>query len=184
MKTLLILSPHPEIAETIRAGVNPGQYRVIHRVGAEEAEPLLAHGMAQACVLDVELTGVQGIWLIEKLRRCDAKCPIIVYAGAKQSEWEEEAYLRGVSHVLSKPVRPRALNAVLDRLFAVPSAVRRAGADGKTRRSSNQPPLRCRSRCPARPNRSASSAASPPCFRTPSTLKRCCASFCCNSARS
>ncbi len=121
MKTLLILSPHPEIAETIRGGVNPSQYRVIHRVGAEEAEPLLAHGMAQACVLDVELSGVQGIWLIEKLRRCDAKCPIIVYTGAKQSEWEEEAYLRGVSHVLSKPVRPRALNAVLDRLFAVPS---------------------------------------------------------------
>ena len=122
MKTLLILSPHPEIAETIRAGVNPGQYRVIHRVGADEAEPLLAHGMAQACVLDVELTGVQGIWLVEKLRRCDPKCPIIVYTGAKQSEWEEEAYLRGVSHVLSKPVRPRALNAVLDRLFATPSA--------------------------------------------------------------
>lgn len=122
MKTLLILSPHPEIAEAIRAGVNPGQYRVIHRVGAEEAEPLLAHGMAQACILDIELTGVSGIWLVEKLRRWDPQCPIIVYTGAKQSEWEEEAYLRGVSHVLSKPVRPRALNALLDRLFAAPSA--------------------------------------------------------------
>ena len=121
MKTLLILSPHPEIAETIRAGVNPSQYRVIHRAGAEEAEPLLAHGMAQACVLDVELTGVQGIWLVEKLRRSDPKCPIIVYTGAKQSEWEEEAYLRGVTHVLSKPVRVRAFSALLDRLFAVPS---------------------------------------------------------------
>lgn len=121
MKTLLVLSPHPEIAETIRAGVNPGQYRVIYRVGAEEAEPLLAHGMAQACVLDVELTGVQGIWLVEKLRRSDPKCPILVYTSAKQSEWEEEAYLRGVTHVLSKPVRPRALNALLDRLFAAPS---------------------------------------------------------------
>ena len=122
MKTLLILSPHPEIAETIRAGLNPGQYRVIYRVGAEEAEPLLAHGMAEVCVIDVELTGVQGIWLIEKLRRCGPKCPLIVYAGAKQSEWEEEAYLRGVTHVLSKPVRPRALNALLDRLIVTPSA--------------------------------------------------------------
>ena len=108
MKTLLVLSPHPEIAETIRAGVNPGQYRVIHRVETEEAEPLLTHGMAHVCVVDVELTGVQGIWLVEKLRRRDPKCPIILYTGAKQSEWEEEAYLRGVTHVLSKPVRPRA----------------------------------------------------------------------------
>ena len=121
MKTLLVLSPHPEIAETIRAGVNPGQFRVIHRVGAEEAEPLLAHGIAQICILDVELTGVQGIWVVEKLRRCDLKCPIIVYTGAKQSEWEEEAYLRGVTHVLSKPVRTRALNALLERLGAAPS---------------------------------------------------------------
>jgi signal transduction histidine kinase/DNA-binding NarL/FixJ family response regulator len=120
MKTLLVLSPHPQIAETIRAGVNPGQYRVIHRVGAEDAEPMLAHGMAQACIVDVELTGVQGLWLVEKLRRHDPHCPIIIYTGEKQSEWEEEAYLRGVTHVLTKPVRHRAINALLDRLFAAP----------------------------------------------------------------
>jgi hypothetical protein len=34
-------------------------------------------------------------------------CPIIVFAGERQTEWEEEAYLRGVSHVLNKPVRAR-----------------------------------------------------------------------------
>jgi DNA-binding response OmpR family regulator len=85
MKTLLVLAPHPELAETVRAGLNPEQYRVIHRVDLDEAEPLLAHGLANACLIDVELTGVQGIWILEKLRRRDAKCPIIVFTGAKQT---------------------------------------------------------------------------------------------------
>lgn len=122
MKTLLVLSPHPETAETIRSGLNPAQYRVIHRAQPEASEPLLAHGLAHACLLDLELEGVQGLWTVERLRRSDARCPIIIYSGAKPSEWEEEAYLRGVSHVLAKPIRPRLLAALLDRLLASPPA--------------------------------------------------------------
>ena len=122
MKTLLVLAPHPEFAETIRTGLNPEQYRIIHRASLDEAEPLLAHGLVNACVLDVELTGIQGIWILEKLRRRESKCPIIVFTGAKQSEWEEEAYLQGVSHVLTKPVRMRMFSALLDRVFAEPVA--------------------------------------------------------------
>jgi len=121
MKTILVLSPHPETAETIRAGLNPEHYRIIHRTGQSEADPMLTHGLAQAVILDVEFNGVQNMWIIERLRRRDSRCPIIVYTGAKQSEWEEEAYLRGVTHVLSKPIRPRALAALLDRVF-IPAA--------------------------------------------------------------
>ena len=118
MKTLLVLAPHPELADAMRAGLSPEQYRVVHRVSAEEAEPLLVHGLAEACVLDLELSGVQGVWLIEKLRRRAPRCPMIVYAGARQADWEEEAYLHGVKHVLNKPFRARLLNTVLDAMFA------------------------------------------------------------------
>jgi len=121
MKTILVLSPHPEIADSIRAGLNPAQYRIIHRTGEAEADPMLAHGLAHGVILDVEFNGVQNMWIVERLRRRDARCPIIIYTGAKQSEWEEEAYLRGVTHVLSKPVRPRALAALLERVFAAPA---------------------------------------------------------------
>lgn len=122
MKTLLVLSPHPQIAETLRAGLNPSQYRIVHRATHEEADPLLAHGLVHACILDLELDGVQGLWTVERLHRRDTRCPIIVYSGVKASDWEEEAYLRGVHHVLAKPVRPRLLASLLDRLFASPAA--------------------------------------------------------------
>ena len=122
MKTLLVLAGHPDFAEAVRAGINPEHYRVIDRATLEEAEPLLMHGLAEACLIDVELTDVQGIWFLEKLRRKAPKCPIIIFTGAKQSEWEEEAYLQGATHVLTKPVRGRMLTALLDRLWLAPAA--------------------------------------------------------------
>ena len=126
MKTILVLSPHPDFAETIRASLNPEQYRVVHRLSVDEAEPLLVHGLADACILDVDLMGVEGVWVIERLRRRDAKSPIIAYTANTQSEWEEEAFLRGVTHVLAKPVRSRLLNSLLERLWNAPASQRPA----------------------------------------------------------
>ena len=117
MKTILVLSSHPDFAEAIRASLNPEQYRVVHRLNVEEAEPLLMHGLAGACILDVDLIDVEGIWVIERLRRRDTKAPIIAYTSHGQSEWEEEAFLHGVTHVLTKPVRARLLNSLLERLW-------------------------------------------------------------------
>jgi signal transduction histidine kinase/CheY-like chemotaxis protein len=118
MKTILVLSSHPDFAETIRASLNPEQYRVVHRLGVEEAEPLLMHGLAAACILDIDLMGVEGVWVIERLRRRAAKLPLIAYTTYSQSEWEEEAFLHGVTHVLTKPIRGRLLNSLLERLWS------------------------------------------------------------------
>jgi signal transduction histidine kinase/CheY-like chemotaxis protein len=121
MKTILVLSSHPDFAETIRASLSPEQYRVVHRLNVDEAEPLLAHGVAGACIIDVDLMGVEGVWTIERLRRRDAKSPIIAYTADNQSEWEEEAFLHGVTHVLTKPIRSRLLNALLERIWNAPA---------------------------------------------------------------
>jgi len=120
MKTILVLSPHPDFAEVIQASLSPEEYRIVHRIGVEEAEPLLTHGLVRACILDVDLIGVQGVWVIERLRRRDSKCPIIAYSADNQSEWEEEAFLHGVTHVLTKPIRARLLNSLLERLWSIP----------------------------------------------------------------
>ncbi|HEY1719555.1 MAG TPA: ATP-binding protein [Verrucomicrobiae bacterium] len=126
MKTILVLSAHPDFAEAVRASLNPEQYRVVHRLNVEEAEPLLMHGLAGACILDVDLIDVEGIWVIERLRRRDSKAPIIAYTSHGQSEWEEEAFLHGVTHVLTKPVRSRLLNSLLERLWSSPKQSRAA----------------------------------------------------------
>src|SRR5258708_23964979 len=125
MKTILVLSHHPALPEGIRAVLNPEQYRVISRLDVEEAEPLLDEGLVNTCILDVEFTNVQAIWAIEKLRRRLPRCPLLLYTGTKPWEWEEEAYLKGVSHILTKPARGRMLNALLERLgVTAPSPLR------------------------------------------------------------
>src|ERR1700743_1554726 len=120
MNTILVLSSHPDFAESVRVALSPDNYRIIHRITVEEGEPLLVHGLVSACILDNDLLGVESVWIIERLRRRDSKVPIVAYTESVQSDWEEEAFLRGVTHVLAKPVRHRLLNSIIERL-AVPS---------------------------------------------------------------
>ena len=126
MKTILVLSPHPDFAEAVRTSLSPENYRVVHRHNVEEGEPLLVHGLVGACILDADLMGVECVWIIERLRRRDSKTPIIAYTELSQSDWEEEAFLRGVTHILTKPVRHRLLNSILDRLWSQSAAQRPA----------------------------------------------------------
>jgi signal transduction histidine kinase/CheY-like chemotaxis protein len=117
VKTLLVLAQHPDFAESVRSVLNPEDYRTVHRVSVEEAEPILGRGLLDGCIIDVELAGVQGIWIIEKVRRQVPRCPVIVYTGSHHWEWEEDAFVHGVVHVLAKPVRARILTTVLQRLW-------------------------------------------------------------------
>ena len=117
MKTLLVLAQQPGLAEALRAVLDPEQYRIVQQTEVREADLLRSHGRVDACVLEAELTNIRPIRIIETLRRCLPQCPILVYADDKQWEWEEEAYLLGVTHVLAKPVRARLMNSFLDRLW-------------------------------------------------------------------
>ena len=86
MKTLLVVAEHPALAEAIRTSLNPEQYRVVPRPSMEEAEPMLVHGLANACIIDLALTGVEAIWMLERLRRKAPRIPVILYAGTSQPE--------------------------------------------------------------------------------------------------
>ncbi len=124
MKTILVLSSHPDFAESIRSSLVAEQFRVVHRASLEEAEPLLVHGLVSACILDADLMGVEAIWCIEKIRRHNKQIPLIAFTGSGQAGWEEEAFLRGVSQILAKPVSPRLLVSMLERFWSAPAAPR------------------------------------------------------------
>ncbi len=127
MRTLLLIAEHPSAEEAVVAALRQEQWRVIQRTSVETAEPLLEHGIADACLLEVDLSSVQGIWPLEKVRRRAPNCPVILLASAKMPEWEEEAYLKGAMQVLVKPLRPRLLNALLERLSDKPGDMPAAG---------------------------------------------------------
>ncbi len=107
----------------VQAALDAAQFRVLGCHGLPEAEPLLRQGLLDACILDMDLTDVQPIRVIEQLRRLAPDCPILVYATARKWEWEEDAYLLGVTHILAKPVRGRLLQTLLERLSPVAATV-------------------------------------------------------------
>ena len=127
MKTILVLASHPELAEALRTALDPARYRIVHRLGSEDAEPLLSHGLVQVCVVDSEVMETQGTWLFEKIRRRLPAAPLLVYCNEGKWALEEEAYIAGVNHVLHKPVRARILEAVLEQpSAALPASARPA----------------------------------------------------------
>ena len=115
MKTLLVLAQHPEFPNSVRAALNPDDFRVIHRIELAEAEPLLVSRNVDAVILDVEQEDVRSLWTIERLRRIQPTCPIIALSAPAGWELAEDAYLQGVSFILQKPIRRRLLTDILRR---------------------------------------------------------------------
>jgi len=132
MKTILVLAGHPELAEAIRAALDPARYRVVHRLNGDEAEPLLDHALVQICVVDSEVADTHGLWIFEKIRRRLPTVPLIVFTDESKWALEEEAYLAGVKHVLRKPVRARMLEAVLEHIATTPQPAARPAAQRTT----------------------------------------------------
>src|ERR1700749_1361048 len=117
MKTLLVIADKPGLAEAIRAALDRDRYRVIFQTEVRPGDAILSQNRVDACILDAELTTIRPIRTLETIRRSLPFTPILVYAGTKQWEWEEEAYLLGVGHVLNKPVRARLLSNLLERFW-------------------------------------------------------------------
>lgn len=120
MKTILVLAPTPVLPDAIRPLLSPEDCRLLHRTELSDIEPLAKGSFLNACIVDAEEGDVRALWMIEKFRQLAPATPIIVFKGATW-DWEEEAYLKGVSAVLSKPVRGRLLLSMLER-FSKPTA--------------------------------------------------------------
>src|SRR5471030_1423886 len=104
MKTLLVIAKQSGLAAAVNAVLDATEYRVLPQEEVWQAEAILMQGFVDLCLLDAELTDVQPIRAIKHIRRLAPNCPIIIYTANKQWEWEEEAYILGVEHILAKPV--------------------------------------------------------------------------------
>jgi signal transduction histidine kinase/DNA-binding NarL/FixJ family response regulator len=141
MRTILVIAPNPTLAAAVRNALAPERYRVIEHTDLREDELRLGGYAVDACVFDVDLTTVEPIRQIERLRRVLPQCPILLYATDSQRGWEEDAWLLGVNHILSKPVRARLLNSLLDRLFSPDGPPEpRAAEPGRSRAETSRPP--------------------------------------------
>ncbi len=118
MKTILVITENPGFAEAVNLVLTPGRHRVIVQADVSPSDPIAQPDQLDAVIFDGDLTSVTPIRKIESLERLLVQCPFIVYADAKQWEWEEQAYIMGVMHILAKPVRTAILYPILEHLWA------------------------------------------------------------------
>lgn len=144
MRTLLVITRQPSMATAIEAVLDAAHFQLIVKGEVAEAEFLLTRGAIDAAILDLDLTDTRAIRSISELKGYAPTCPLLVYTGSKQWEWEEDAYLHGVQHVLNKPVRGRLLHTLLQRLFPIaePKAAAAPEAVVERSRPTSEAPLR------------------------------------------
>ncbi len=117
MRTLLVLTRQPALASAVQTILDPLQFQIICKEAVNEAEFLLVRGGIDAVILDAGTTDARTVRSIHEVKSLAPTCPVIAYTDAKQSDWEEDAFLAGVEHVLTKPVRGKLLNSLLNRVF-------------------------------------------------------------------
>lgn len=125
MRTVLILSKLRAFPAAVEAAADLSNYTLVVKEDLRSAESLLSRGAIDAVIVDLELTDVNSIRLIEQVRQAAPDAPLIVVSADPNREWEEDAFLLGVSHVIAKPIRGKLLGILLDRVFQEASPGRR-----------------------------------------------------------
>src|SRR5687768_11553207 len=105
MRTLLVITSQPSLAAALQAALDRVRFQIIPKEVISDAGLLLSRGAIDAAILDVDLNDVRAMRSIQEIQSHAPTCAVIIYTNTRQTEWEEDAYLLGVAHVLSKPVR-------------------------------------------------------------------------------
>ncbi len=121
MKTALVISSDPAFSAAARAATEGSAWCTAAFTSMEGARSALRTGLADAAILDADLDSVTALRAIDGIRAESASIPILIVAGRRVREWEEDALLHGADRILDKPLRSDLLCATLARLAFAPA---------------------------------------------------------------
>jgi DNA-binding NarL/FixJ family response regulator len=123
---VIIVETDPAVSNSLRASLrNSGQpFTIIDTPSGEEALLELSRGGVDLLVTDLELPGISGIELLERLRAQDPSAHSIVVTANPTQEAQSRAHALGVIAFLRKPIRTSHF------LEAVSRALQLKGSNG------------------------------------------------------
>jgi len=114
--TLLVVDDDTLSARLLKAHLErPGKVVVHLAADGEEALRVLARGGVDAVLSDLLMPGMDGIALVERVRKLDATLPFILLTGQATLERAVEAMRAGATDFLQKPPNVTVLSALLGR---------------------------------------------------------------------
>jgi DNA-binding response OmpR family regulator len=120
MKKVLVIDDNPTIVELIKYAVNlQGTYQVVvAHDGIQGLERIYAE-KPDCVIIDVKMPRMDGYQLVRCLRgdSYTANIPLIILSALTRAEDRMTGMLSGVDEYLTKPFKPSALNAAIERVL-------------------------------------------------------------------
>src|SRR6266513_3276947 len=120
MKKVLIIDDNPTIVELIKYAVNlQSEFEVIVAYDVEEGLNSVYAENTDCVVIDVKMPRMDGYKLVRCLRGDPrtSDIPLIILSAMTREEDQMKGMLSGVDEYLTKPFKPAALNAAIDRVL-------------------------------------------------------------------
>ncbi|GCE13084.1 response regulator transcription factor [Tengunoibacter tsumagoiensis] len=132
IKKVLVIDDNPTIVELIKYAVNlQGLYQVVVAYdGVQGLEQVMVE-QPDCVIIDVKMPKMDGYQLVRCLRGDPqtAEVPLIILSAMTREEDQMTGLLSGADEYLTKPFKPTALNAAIDRVLSLTPAERQRRTD-------------------------------------------------------
>lgn len=132
MKKVLVIDDNPTIVELIKYAVNlQSTYQVIVAYDGAQGLERIYEEEPDCVIIDVKMPRMDGYQLVRCLRGDSrtVNIPLIILSALTRTEDRMTGILSGVDEYLTKPFKPSALNAAIERVLRVTPADRQRRMD-------------------------------------------------------
>ena len=132
MKKVLVIDDNPTIVELIKYAVNlQGSYQVVVAYDGVQGLERVYSERPDCVIIDVKMPRMDGYQLVRCLRgdARTANTPMIILSAMTREEDQMTGLLSGVDEYLTKPFKPSALNAAIERVLRLTPADRQRRMD-------------------------------------------------------
>lgn len=132
MKKVLVIDDNPTIVELIKYAVNlQGSYEVVVAYDGVQGLERVYTEQPDCVIIDVKMPRMDGYQLVRCLRgdARTANTPLIILSAMTRDEDQMTGLLSGVDEYMTKPFKPSALNATIERVLRVTPTERQQRMD-------------------------------------------------------
>ena len=119
MRKILVADDNAESRELIREVLEPYCYHVVEACDGPEALAKIEQTTPDAVLLDIQMPGLDGFGVLERLRRNPrfAALPVAALTAYAMQGDREKAFAAGFDEYITKPINAGSLRAQIKRLL-------------------------------------------------------------------
>ncbi len=115
---IIIIDDEPKIRKGMSRmlSLHPGWNVASACADAESALTFLYENQVDVIITDIQMPGMQGLDMIEKIRKVNRDIPVIILSGYSRFDYAQRAIELGVRKYLTKPTSPDEINQALEQI--------------------------------------------------------------------